>query len=52
MLARIVIVVLAAALLGTATVAAWRGTGGQSSSIISTRTGSPGGGYGFSGSVK
>lgn len=49
---RIVLVVLVVATLGTATLFATFGVWGESSSVISTRTGSPGGGYGLGGRVK
>lgn len=51
-MARIVLVVLVVLLIGTATLFAARGVWGESSSVISTRTGSPGGGYGIGGGVK
>ncbi len=49
MVARVVLVVLVAALIGAASFAAMRGVWGESSSVISTRAGSPGGGYGVGG---
>ncbi len=47
MLARVVLVVLFAAILGAASFASMRGIWGESSAVISTRTGSSGGGYGL-----
>lgn len=49
MLSRVVLVVLFAAILGAATYASMRGVWGETSSVISTRAGSPGGGYGLGG---
>lgn len=42
---RVVLLVLVLTLLGSGTWMALRGVWGESSSVISTRTGSPGGGY-------
>ncbi|MCV6594339.1 MAG: hypothetical protein OIF48_15405 [Silicimonas sp.] len=42
---RVVLFVLVLALLLSGTWMALRGVGGESTSVISTRTGSPGGGY-------
>lgn len=52
MVVRVVFVVLVAALVGTATVMALNGVWGESSNVVSTRVGSPGGGYGLGGGVK
>ena len=52
MLPRIVIVALIAGLVGTAALFAWQGVWGESNRVVSTRVGSPGGGYGFTGGVK
>lgn len=49
MLTRAVLVVLVAAIIGAATYATMRGVWGETRSVISTRTGSPGGGYGLGG---
>ena len=51
-MARVVLVVLVLALIGTATLFAARGVWGESAGVTSTRTGSPGGGYGIGGGVK
>jgi hypothetical protein len=45
MVTRVVLVVLVLALIGSATFMSIRGVWGESSSVVSTRTGSPGGGY-------
>ena len=45
MVPRFVLVVLVLALIGAAGVMSIRGVWGESSSVVSTRTGSPGGGY-------
>ena len=45
MVTRVVLVVLVLALIGAATFMSIRGVWGESSSVVSTRTGSPGGGY-------
>ena len=45
MVARVVLVVLVAALIGSATYATMRGVWGESSQVISNRVGSPGGGF-------
>lgn len=49
MLARVVLVVLFVSIIGAATYASIRGVWGETRSVISTRTGSPGGGYGLGG---
>ncbi|MCG6884164.1 MAG: hypothetical protein LJE62_10470 [Silicimonas sp.] len=49
MAARVVLVVLVAAIVGGATYAAMNGVWGESSQVISTRAGSPGGGFGVGG---
>ncbi len=45
MFVRIVLVVLVASIIGAAGVMALGGVWGESNNVISTRTGSPGGGY-------
>ncbi len=52
MLARALILAIALGLTGSAVALSWYGIGGQSSSVVSARAGSPGGGYGFGGRVK
>ena len=49
MVARVLLVILFVSILGAATYAARQGIWGESSAVISTRTGSPGGGYGLGG---
>lgn len=49
MLTRVVLVVLVVAIIGAASYASMRGVWGESSAVISTRAGSPGGGYGVGG---
>jgi hypothetical protein len=47
MLARLVIALVFAALVGGFATLAWTGVWGESSTVVSTRAGSPGGGYGI-----
>ncbi len=49
MVVRVVLVVLVLGLIGAATVMSIAGVWGDSSAVISTRNGSPGGGYGIGG---
>lgn len=52
MLVRIVLVIFVLGILGAATVMSMNGVWGESSSVQSTRAGSPGGGYRVGGGVK
>ena len=52
MMVRVVFVALVAAIIGTATVLSLNGVWGENSNVVSTRVGSPGGGYGLGGGVK
>ncbi|MEM9781240.1 MAG: hypothetical protein AAF899_02085 [Pseudomonadota bacterium] len=52
MLARIVILVLFGAAVAGFSTLALNGVWGESGSVVSARTGSPGGGYGVGGRVK
>ncbi|MBT8426028.1 MAG: hypothetical protein HKM96_04700 [Boseongicola sp.] len=52
MVVRIVFVILVATIIGTATVMSLGGVWGESNNVVSTRVGSPGGGYGLGGGVK
>ncbi|MDA8584957.1 hypothetical protein N9L47_01665 [Rhodobacteraceae bacterium] len=49
MIVRVVFVVLVLGLIGAATFMSINGVWGDSSAVISTRNGSPGGGYGIGG---
>lgn len=49
MLVRVVLVVLVACILGTAAWMSMSGVWGESTNVVSTRTGSSGGGYGLGG---
>jgi len=49
MVTRIVLVILVLGLIGSAAVMSITGVWGESSVVISTRNGSPGGGYGIGG---
>ena len=49
MVTRVVLVVLVLGLIGAATSMSINGVWGDSSAVISTRNGSPGGGYGVGG---
>jgi len=49
MVTRIVLVILVLGLIGSAAVMSITGVWGESSAVISTRNGSPGGGYGIGG---
>jgi hypothetical protein len=49
---RVVFLVLVLAALGAATLMSLNGVWGESRSVVSTRVGSPGGGYGLGGGVK
>ena len=49
---RVVLVVLVLGLIGAAATLSINGVWGESSAVISTRAGSPGGGYGLGGRVK
>ena len=49
MVTRVVLVVLVLGLIGSATFMSITGVWGDSSAVISTRNGSPGGGYGIGG---
>lgn len=51
-MARIVIVVVMLSMVGGLTTLGWYGVWGESSSVVSTRVGSGGGGYGTIGRVK
>lgn len=52
MVARVVLVILVLGILGAASVMSMNGVWGESSSVQSTRAGSPGGGYRVGGGVK
>lgn len=52
MAARVVFVILVAAIVGTAALMSLRGVWGESNNVVSTRVGSSGGGYGLGGGVK
>lgn len=52
MLTRVVLVIFVLGILGTAAVMSMNGVWGESSSVQSTRAGSPGGGYRVGGGVK
>lgn len=47
-----VFAILVLAIIGTATLFSLNGVWGETSNVVSTRTGSPGGGYGLGGRVK
>ena len=51
-MARIVILVVCLGIVGGVSGLAWFGVWGESSSVVSTRVGSAGGGYGSGGRVK
>ena len=51
-MARIVIVACFVGIIGGVSSLAWHGVWGESSSVVSTRVGSGGGGYGSGGRVK
>jgi hypothetical protein len=52
MVVRVVFVILVVAIIGVAAVMSLNGVWGESSNVVSTRVGSPGGGYGLGGGVK
>jgi hypothetical protein len=52
MVVRVVFVILVVAIVGTAAILGLNGVWGQNSNVVSTRVGSPGGGYGLGGGVK
>lgn len=52
MVTRVVFVILVVSIVGTATVLSLNGVWGENSNVVSTRVGSPGGGYGLGGGVK
>ncbi|MEO0821994.1 MAG: hypothetical protein AAF074_16400 [Pseudomonadota bacterium] len=52
MVPRLIVLALFVALVGGFTALAWYGVQGASGTVVSARTGSPGGGYGVGGRVK
>ncbi len=52
MVVRVVFVALVVGIIGAATTMSWNGVWGETSGVVSTRVGSPGGGYGLGGGVK
>lgn len=52
MIPRLVIAGLVGLTVLGAAALAWYGVRGESAAVVSTRVGSPGGGYGFAGGVK
>ena len=52
MLVRVIFLILVIGIVGTATLLSLNGVWGENSSVVSTRVGSQGGGYGLGGGVK
>ena len=52
MVVRVVFVILVVGIIGTAATLSLNGVWGENSNVVSTRVGSPGGGYGLGGGVK